>query len=136
MKKLEEIYDKVASDNIEVERVHFNKVKACALQNDYNKVIALGDFESSDEELIALYHEYIHLKYGLMYDENTDKALIDKLEYKVNKHVFNDLIPIKTLEELYKRGNNIYEIAEILEVPLFDVMTAEFLYGIKEYVDE
>ena len=139
MKKLEQIYETVASDNIEIAEVPAESYTAYSRENEWAKMIAINPIKLSDnkEKLIALYHEYIHLKYGLMYDENTDKALIDKLEYKANKRMYNDIIPKKDIIELYQKGYDVSEIADELEVPLEQVMVAQFLYeNIEGYADE
>ena len=139
MKKLEQICDEVVSNNIEIAEIPAENYTAYSRENEWAKMIALNPKKIKDdkEKLIALYHEYMHIKYGLLYDENTDKELIDKLEYKANKRMYNDLMPKKEILKLYDQGYNLHEIAEQLEVPLTRLIRAEFFYeNVEGFVDE
>lgn len=130
MKKLEQIYDEVHSDNIEVAEVPADSYTAYSCENEWAKMIALNPnmIKDDKEKLIALYHEYMHIKYGLLYDKDTDKELVDKLEYKADKKLFNDLMPRKEIMKLHSEGYTLPEIADKLEVPLKKLVLAEFLY--------
>jgi hypothetical protein len=81
--------------------------------------------------------EKAHYETGALYLINADKTTIDKMEYKANKKVYNELIPLKELKKLCEKGLSVVELSDYFGIPIQDVLVAQFLYSnIENYCEE
>ena len=73
--------------------------------------------------------EKAHYETGALYLLNADKTTIDKMEYKANKKVYNELIPFSKLKEMCEKHLSVAELSDYFGIPIQDVLVAEFLYN-------
>ena len=130
MKKLNEIYDDIEKNNIAVVNVNFKNKKAGIIHTPNNTLICIdySKLEDTKEEKIVIAEEYEHYETGAFYKFNSDFNTIDRMEYKVRKHIYNTLIPYSKLKELLLKNYSIDELSEYFEVPIKDIIMAYFLY--------
>ena len=139
MKQLEELYDELEKYNIPVVEVDFHNKKAGIASNGKDTVIAVDykKIEDSKEEKMIIAEEKAHYETGALYLINADKTTIDKMEYKANKRVYNELIPLKELKKLCEKGLSVVELSDYFGIPIQDVLVAQFLYSnIENYCEE
>ena len=130
MKQLEELYEELHKYNIPVVRVIFNDSKAGIITNGKDTVIAV-DYKkiiNSKEEKRIIAEEKAHYETGAFYTFNADKITIDKMEYKANKRVYNELVPFDELKALCEQGLSVSELSDYFGIPIQDVLVAQFLY--------
>jgi hypothetical protein len=139
MKNLEQLYDELEKYNIPVVKVDFHNKKAGIASNGKDTVIAVDykKIEDSKEEKMIIAEEKAHYETGALYLINADKTTIDKMEYKANKKVYNELIPLKELKKLCEKGLSVVELSDYFGIPIQDVLVAQFLYSnIENYCEE
>ncbi len=130
MKELIDLYNDLDEYNIPVVKVNFQNKKAGIISNGKDTVIAVdyNKIENPKEEKIIIAEEKAHYETGSLYLINADKTTIDKMEYKANKKLYNELIPLDELKELAK----IYtpsELSDYFGVPITNIVLANFLYS-------
>ena len=131
MKQLEELYDDLERYNIPVVKVDFQNKKAGIISNGKDTVIAVDykKIENSKEEKMVIAEEKAHYETGALYLLNADKTTIDKMEYKANKKVYNELIPFSQLKEMCEKHFSVAELSDYFGIPIQDVLIAQFLYN-------
>lgn len=131
MKQLEELYEELHRYNIPVIDVNFNDSKAGIITNGKDTVIAVDykKIANSKEEKRIIAEEKAHYETGAFYPLNADKATIDRMEYKANKRVYNELVPFEELKVMCEQGLSIAELSDFFGVPIPDITTALFLYA-------
>jgi hypothetical protein len=131
MKELHEIYDEIEKYNIPIVNVNFEKKKAGIVSNGVDTVIAVdySKIKNSKEEKRILAEEKAHYETGTLYPFDADKTTIDKMEYKANKRVYNELVPFEELKAMCEQGLSIAELSDFFGVPIPDITTALFLYS-------
>lgn len=131
MKQLEELYKELEQYNIPVIKVEFPVKKAGSISNGKDTIIAVdySKIKDSKEEKRIIAEEKAHYETGTFYSFNADKATIDKMEYKANKRVYNELIPFEELKAMCEQGLSIAELSDFFGVPIPDITTALFLYS-------
>ena len=131
MKDLNDIYNELEKYNIPVIKVNFHKKKAGSITNGTDTIIAVdySKIENSKEEKRIIAEEKAHYETGTFYSFNADKTTIDKMEYKANKRVYNELIPFHELKEKCEQGFSIPELSDHFGIPIQDVLIAQFLYN-------
>ena len=130
MKQLEELYEELHKYNIPVVSVNFNDSKAGIITNGKDTVIAV-DYKkiiNSKEEKRIIAEEKAHYETGTFYTFNADKITIDKMEYKANKRVYNELVPFDELKALCEQGLSVSELSDYFGIPIQDILVAQFLY--------
>lgn len=130
MKTLNDIYNDIEKNNITVVNVDFNNKKAGIIHTPEDTLICIdySKLETTKEEKIVVAEEYEHYETGAFYKFNSDFNTIDRMEYKVRKHVYNALIPYSKLKELLLKNYSIEELSDFFEVPIKDILMAYFLY--------
>jgi hypothetical protein len=130
MKQLEEIYEELHRYNIPVVDVNFDEMKAGIITNGKDTVIAVDykKISNSKEEKRIIAEEKAHYETGTFYSFNADKATIDKMEYKANKRVYNELIPYDELKAMCEKEMSVVELSDHFGIPIQDVLIAQFLY--------
>lgn len=130
MKTLNEIYNDIEKSNIAVVNVDFKNKKAGIIHTPENTLICIdySKLENTKEEKIVVAEEYEHYETGTFYKLNSDFNTIDRMEYKVRKHLYNKLIPFSKLKELILKNYTTEELSEYFEVPIKDILMAYFLY--------
>jgi hypothetical protein len=131
MKDLNDLYNELEKYNIPVVKVDFQNKKAGIITNGNDTVIAVDykKIENSKEEKMVIAEEKAHYETGALYLLNADKTTIDKMEYKANKKVYNELIPFPKLKEMCEKHLSIAELSDYFGIPIQDVLVAEFLYN-------
>ena len=131
MKQLEELYEELHRYNIPVVDVNFDEMKAGIITNGKDTVIAVDykKIANSKEEKRIIAEEKAHYETGALYKLNADKTTIDKMEYKANKRVYNELVPFEELKAMCEKGLSIAELSDFFGVPIPDITTALFLYS-------
>lgn len=131
MKDLNDLYNELEKYNIPVVKVDFQNKKAGIITNGQDTVIAVDykKIENSKEEKMVIAEEKAHYETGALYLLNADKTTIDKMEYKANKKVYNELIPFSKLKEMCEKHLSIAELSDYFGIPIQDVLVAEFLYN-------
>ena len=129
MKTLTTLYEEIEKENIEVQTVKFKKKKSAIVSVNGNTriVVDYSKIENTKEEKIIIAEEKAHYDTGAFYHLNSPYELMDRMEYKAKKRVYNELIPYNTLKELSTKLT-IDELAEYFEVPIKDIIMASFLY--------
>lgn len=130
MKQLEELYKELEQYNIPVIKVEFPVKKAGSISNGKDTIIAVdySKIKDSKEEKRIIAEEKAHYETGTFYSFNADKATIDKMEYKANKRVYNELIPYDELKAMCEKEMSVVELSDYFGVPIQDVLIAQFLY--------
>ena len=131
MKDLNDLYNELEKYNIPVVKVNFQNKKAGIITNGNDTVIAVDykKIENSKEEKMVIAEEKAHYETGALYLLNADKTTIDKMEYKANKRVYNELVPFTKLKELCEQHLSVAELSDYFGIPIQDVLIAEFLYN-------
>lgn len=131
MKDLNDLYNELEKYNIPVVKVNFQNKKAGIITNGNDTVIAVDykKIENSKEEKMIIAEEKAHYETGALYLLNADKTTIDKMEYKANKRVYNELVPFAKLKELCEKHLSVAELSDYFGIPIQDVLIAEFLYN-------
>lgn len=131
MKDLNDLYNELEQYNIPVVKVDFQNKKAGIITNGQDTVIAVDykKIENSKEEKMVIAEEKAHYETGALYLLNADKTTIDKMEYKANKKVYNELIPFSKLKEMCEKHLSVSELSDYFGIPIQDVLVAEFLYN-------
>ena len=131
MKDLNDLYNELEKYNIPVVKVDFQNKKAGIITNGNDTVIAVDykKIENSKEEKMIIAEEKAHYETGALYLLNADKTTIDKMEYKANKRVYNELVPFTKLKELCEQHLSVAELSDYFGIPIQDVLIAEFLYN-------
>ncbi len=130
MKQLEDLYKELEQYNIPVIKVEFPVKKAGSISNGKDTIIAVdySKIKDSKEEKRIIAEEKAHYETGTFYSFNADKATIDKMEYKANKRVYNELIPYDELKAMCEKDMSVVELSDYFGVPIQDVLIAQFLY--------
>ena len=131
MKDLNDLYNELEKYNIPVVKVDFQNKKAGIITNGQDTVIAVDykKIENSKEEKMVIAEEKAHYETGALYLLNADKTTIDKMEYKANKKVYNELVPFNKLKELCEKHLSVAELSDYFGIPIQDVLVAQFLYN-------
>ena len=131
MKDLTDLYNELEKYNIPIIKVDFQNKKAGSITNGTDTIIAVdySKIENSKEEKRIIAEEKAHYETGTFYSFNADKTTIDKMEYKANKRVYNELIPFDELKEKCEQGFSIPELSDHFGIPIQDVLIAQFLYN-------
>jgi hypothetical protein len=131
MKDLNDLYNELEKYNIPVVKVDFQNKKAGIITNGKDTVIAVDykKIENSKEEKMIIAEEKAHYETGALYLLNADKTTIDKMEYKANKKVYNELVPFNKLKELCEKHLSVSELSDYFGIPIQDVLVAQFLYN-------
>jgi hypothetical protein len=131
MKDLIDLYNELEKYNIPVVKVDFQNKKAGIITNGQDTVIAVDykKIENSKEEKMIIAEEKAHYETGALYLLNADKTTIDKMEYKANKKVYNELVPFNKLKELCEKHLSVAELSDYFGIPIQDVLVAQFLYN-------
>ena len=111
-------------NNIAIIEYPFESFKACSLEQNNKCFIGINEkaFESQAQRNTAKAHELGHCMTGAFYCESSPLFTQEKCEYRANRWAIRKLIPKKTLIEYLKKGYQMWDIAEELEV------TEEFLW--------
>ena len=131
MKELLDLYNELEKYNIPVIKVDFPVKKAGSITNGKDTIIAVdySKIKDSKEEKRIIAEEKAHYETGTFYAINADKATIDKMEYKANKRVYNELVPFDELKTLGEQGLSVSELSDYFGIPIQDVLVAQFLYN-------
>jgi hypothetical protein len=116
MTKLEELEQRLYEEDIFLFETQTRDIKAAVI--NYNKKNAIvydkTKLETAAELNSAFLHEYYHLQTGALYTLDDSLRTRQRREYKANKRLALEYIPIEEVKEKLKKGYLKYEIAEEL----------------------
>ena len=90
--------------------------------------IGLGKLANSAEEHSVLLHDAWHLRLGAFYTIHSPFCIRAQMEHRVNKRALMTSVPPDELGRMLKAGDELWEIAEQLEVPEGDIIKAYLMY--------
>lgn len=110
----EKLSDKIITKSILLCKTRMNDISASsiklnnrlAIYYDHNK------FDNSIEEYTAILHEYYHCEVDAFYNFDDSLQTRKRREYKANKQLVLDSIPIDKLKKLLQANYHKWEIAE------------------------
>ncbi|MBR7060119.1 MAG: ImmA/IrrE family metallo-endopeptidase [Eubacterium sp.] len=120
----EKIVNDIAINNsITIIDYPFESLQACCLESDNKYYIGINEksFENNAQKNTAKAHELGHCMTGALYCPSAPLFTQEKCEYRANRWAIRKLIPKKKLLDYLKKGYQLWEIAEELDV------TEEFL---------
>jgi hypothetical protein len=111
-------------NNICVIDFPFENFKACSIENENKYYIGINEalFETQAQKNTAKLHELGHCMTGALYSESSPLFTQEKCEYKANRWAIRHFIPKQLLIDYLKKGYQMWEIAEEMEI------TEEFLW--------
>ena len=120
MQCLDEVYEKIAENDIEVIPYSIPKNDAVTIEymNSYGIFADYAKFDNSESEFMAISHEYGHCKSGATHKLYSPHQLIAQHENRANRAAVYELLPCEKIIEAVKGGNSeIWELAKYLEMP-------------------
>ena len=113
-----------ANNNIGIVDYPFESLKACSIMDENNYYIGINEkrFENTSQRNTAKVHELGHCMTGALYCKHSPLFTQEKCEYKANRWAIRQFIPKQVLIDYLKKGYQMYEIAEEIE------LTEEFLW--------
>ena len=111
-------------NNIAVIDFPFEKIKACSIENNGRYFIGINEksFDNMAQRNTAKAHELGHCMTGALYCESSPLFTQEKCEYRANRWAIRKLVPKRTLVDYFKKGYQMWEIAEDMD------LTEEFLW--------
>ena len=119
MKTLQ-VYKKIDECGVLVFEGGIAGVKGLIIESGGNCGIFLNSKEihNSDEEFMALAHEYGHYASGTLYRFNSNKSYVSQCEYRADRKAITEFLPIKKIREAIDNGcQTSYEFSEYLDLP-------------------
>ena len=123
------VNDIAAKNNIQIIDYPFEKTKACSLLNGNRYYIGINEkeFETQAQLNAAKAHELGHCMTGALYCEASPLFTQEKCEYRANRWAIRKLVPKETLISYLKKGFQMWDIAEEMD------LTEEFLWMAYHY---
>ena len=121
----EKIVNEIAKkNNIALIDYPFKDLKACSIENNNKYYIGINEklFDTLAQRNTAKAHELGHCMTGALYCAASPLFTQEKCEYKANRWAIRKFVPKQTLIDYFKKGYQIWEIAEEME------LTEEFLW--------
>ncbi len=111
-------------NNIAIIEYPFESFKACSLENNDKYYIGINkkSFLNEAEINTAKAHELGHCMTGALYCEHSPLFTQEKCEYRANRWAIRKLVPKSLLIDYFKKGYQMWEIAEEID------LTEEFLW--------
>lgn len=95
---------------------------------DAEGYVFLSPQENSMCEYSVLIHDKWHILTGSFYKPCSQYQLREQMEYRVTCHALSESVPYDELRNLLRAGYSVQEIAEMLDVPERDVLSAYLMY--------
>ena len=121
----DKIVNEIALKNhIAIIEYPFDKIKACSVESGNKYFIGINEkkFENRAQLNTAKAHELGHCITGAMYCADSPLFTQEKCEYRANRWAIRKFVPRQVLLDYFKRGYQMWEIAEEME------LTEEFLW--------
>ena len=121
----EKIVNEIAKkNNIALIDYPFKDLKACSIENNNKYYIGINEklFDTLAQRNTAKAHELGHCMTGALYCAASPLFTQEKCEYKANRWAIRKFVPKQTLIDYFKKGYQMWEIAEEME------LTEEFLW--------
>lgn len=111
---VEQIQDKILSKGIKLLKINNIVLPIAAIKINGKKGIVYDPKKlySSTERYMALVHEFYHCEIDVFYDLNDTLQTRKRREYKANKQLVLDLVPIDKLKRFLEHNYCKWEIAE------------------------
>lgn len=111
---IEIIQDKILNNGIKLLKSNNITLSIAAIKiNDKKGIVYdLNKFDNPTDEYTALSHEYYHCEVDAFYNFKDSLQTRKRREYKANKQLVLDLIPIDALKKLLQTDFHKWEIAE------------------------
>jgi hypothetical protein len=121
----EKIVNEIAKkNNIAMIDYPFKDLKACSVESGNKYYIGINEklFETRAGRNTAKVHELGHCMTGALYCSHSPLFTQEKCEAKANRWAIRKFVPKQTLIDYFKKGYQMWEIAEEME------LTEEFLW--------
>ena len=121
----EQIVNDIAiKNNIAVIDYPFENFRACTIENGSRYYIGINEksFENTAQRNTAKAHELGHCMTGALYCASSPLFTQEKCEYKATRWAIRKLVPKQLLLDYFKKGYQMWEIAEEMD------LTEEFLW--------
>jgi len=111
---IERIEDIILNKNIGLFNITTNNIPIAAIKINNEKSIYYDQkkFDNKTEKYTAILHEYYHCELDAFYTFDDSLQTRKRREYKANKQLVLDLIPIEKLKKLLHADSLKWEIAE------------------------
>ena len=118
------VNDIATKNNIAIINYPFKELKACSIERDNGYYIGIHEesFDCVSQRNTAKLHELGHCMTGALYCEHSPLFTQEKCEYRANRWAIRNFIPKQVLIDYFKKGYQMWEIADEMEV------TEEFLW--------
>mgnify|MGYP000927219771 CR=1 FL=1 len=119
MNKIEALLDKIISNNVCINEIKTLDIKTVSIKTDDKKDIFIDKtkFINSKDLYVQLAHEFLHCEYDIFYNIDSSLQTRKRREYKIDKIMIQELVPIEKLKSLSKYELNQYELSEEFDVP-------------------
>lgn len=118
MNKIEILTETIIQKDINFLEHKTRDISAAAIKMIDSKTIIFNEnkFINSKEAYIALFHEYLHCEFDVFYNLDDSLQTRKRREYKIDKIMIQELVPIDKLKDLLNLELCNYELAEELDV--------------------
>lgn len=119
MKTLQ-VYKKIEECGVPVFEGGITGVKGLIIESGgkYGIFLNSKEINNSNEEFMVLSHEYGHYASGTLHRFNSDKSCISQCEYRADRRVITEFLPIEKIREAIDNGcQTSYEFSEYLDLP-------------------
>ena len=120
MQCLTDVYQKIFDEDIEIFNYHMNPCDAATIElnGSYGIFIDEDKIKTTEDEFIALAHEYGHCKSGATHKLYSPYQLIGQHEHRANRWAVHAFLPYEKIENAIEKGNTeLWRIAEFLDMP-------------------
>ena len=118
MNRIEILIDKIINNDIKYIEYDTKLITAAAIKINKNKAIIVNKnkFKDSKDFYVTLSHEFLHCNHDVFYNMEDSIQTRKRREYKIDKLMVQELVPLNEFKKLLKYGLNKYEISEEMDV--------------------
>ena len=131
-KRLLSLYDLAEKENIEIDRLAFERESAMTLRTDdgrYHIAIDPCKLQNGGDELVKLSHELGHCQTGSLYSRQNSQELRGRCELRANKWAVHRLIPFESYQKALRSGcTEFWQLAEYFGLPEDFIRMADRIY--------
>lgn len=134
MNQLEETYEIIRKEKIEIIKFNFSSRPAGIVEDDYGMAILVdkSKISSSIEENIVLNEELGHYYCNAFYDKQSSPTLVAKMEYRAKKWQIQRLVPLHLLKQ--NKNKTIDDLAEQFNVTVKFMLDALKFYRERQLI--
>ena len=131
MDKFEELEQKMFDNNILLLENDFSKTsfKAVIIKQNNTYGIFVDNSLKSVDKIYYIEHELGHYYTSSFYTFDTSTKKVSRQEIKAINYVCKNMLPLDQIKELFIKGYQIYEIAEVLNLSELSIKDAiDYMY--------